>query len=85
MTASGIGSSLATGIGQVAGKAMGEAKEAARITAVRADTAAVQAEINTACTAIGKAYVDAAELGAGTRFFTVKRCKKQRQVRSREK
>ena len=62
-TASGIGSSLATGIGQVAGKATVEAKEAAKITAIKADIAAVQAEINTAYVVIGKAYVDTAVAG----------------------
>ena len=62
-TASGVGSSLVTGVGQIAGKATVEAKEAAKITAVKADIAAVQAEIDTAYTAIGKAYVDAAVAG----------------------
>lgn len=62
-TASGVGASLATGVGQIAGKATVEAKEAAKITAVKADIAAVQAEIDTAYTAIGKAYVDAAVAG----------------------
>lgn len=62
-TASGIGSSLASGFGQVAGKATVEAKEAAKITAVKAEIAAMQTEINTAYTVIGKAYVDAAVAG----------------------
>lgn len=62
-TASGIGSSLATGIGQVAGKATAEAKEAAKIAAVKADIATVQAEIDVAYMAIGKAYVEAAVAG----------------------
>ena len=62
-TASGIGSSLAKGVAQVAGKATVEAKEQAKIAAVKADIAAVQAEIDTGYVAIGKAYVDAAIAG----------------------
>ena len=62
-SAAGIGSSLAKGVGSVAGKATVEAKEAAKITAVKADIAAIMAEINTVYTAIGKAYVDAAIAG----------------------
>ena len=62
-SAAGIGNSIAKGVGSVAGKATVEAKEAAKITAVKADIAAVMAEINTAYTAIGKAYVDAAIAG----------------------
>ena len=57
-TASGIGSSIAKGTGQLAGKATVEAKEAAKIVAVKADIAAVQADIETGYTAIGKLYVD---------------------------
>jgi len=62
-TASGIGSSIAKGATQVAGKATVEAKEQAKIVAVKADIAAVQAEIDTAYVSIGKAYVDAAIAG----------------------
>lgn len=62
-TASGIGASLAKGASQVAGKATVEAKEQAKIVAVKADIAAVQAEIDTGYLAIGKAYVDAAIAG----------------------
>ncbi|MGN0846770.1 MAG: hypothetical protein ACI4RA_05235 [Kiritimatiellia bacterium] len=62
-SASGIGASLAKGAGQIAGKATVEAKEAAKITAVKADIAAIQAEIDTAYAAIGKAYVDAVIAG----------------------
>ena len=57
-TAAGVGSSIAKGTGQIAGKATVEVKEAAKITAVKADIAAVQAEIDTAYKAIGKLYVD---------------------------
>ena len=57
-TASGIGSSIAKGTGQLAGKATVEAKEAAKITAVKADIAAVQAEIETGYVTIGKLYVE---------------------------
>jgi len=62
-SASGIGASLAKGVSQVAGKATVEAKEAAKITAVKADIAAIQAEIDTGYVAIGKAYVDACLAG----------------------
>jgi len=71
-TASGIGASFAKGASQVAGKAAVEAKEQAKIVAVKADIAAVQAEIDTGYVAIGKAYVDAclagkevSDIGAG--------------------
>lgn len=57
-TASGIGSSIAKGTGQLAGKATVEAKEAAKITAVKADIAAVKAEIETGYVTIGKLYVE---------------------------
>ena len=57
-TASGIGSSIAKGTGQLAGKATVEAKEAAKIAAVKADIAAVQAEIETGYITIGKLYVE---------------------------
>lgn len=71
-SASGIGSSLAKGVGQIAGKATVEAKEAAKITAVKADIAAVEAEIDVSYAAIGKMYVQSAldgkevsDIGAG--------------------
>lgn len=57
-TAAGVGSSLAKGTGKIAGKATVEAKEAAKIVAVKADIAAVQAEIDTGYVAIGKLYVE---------------------------
>jgi hypothetical protein len=62
-SAAGMGASISKGVGQVAGKATVEAKEAAKIAAVKADIAAVQAEIDTGYVAIGKAYVDAAIAG----------------------
>ena len=57
-TASGVGSAIAKGTGQIAGKATVEAKEQAKIVAVKADIAAVQAEIDTAYAVIGKLYVE---------------------------
>lgn len=62
-SASGIGNAISKGAGQVLGKSTVEAKEAAKIVAVKADIAAVQAEVDTAYTAIGKAYVDTALAG----------------------
>ncbi|MBQ6914665.1 MAG: hypothetical protein IJQ65_03015 [Kiritimatiellae bacterium] len=62
-TASGVGASFARGAGQITGKATVEAKEAAKIAAVKADIAAVQAEIDTGYVQIGKAYVDACIAG----------------------
>lgn len=62
-SASGIGNALSKGAGQVLGKATVEAKEAAKITAVKADIVAVEAEVDTAYTAIGRAYVEAAMAG----------------------
>jgi hypothetical protein len=62
-SAAGVGASISKGVGQVAGKATVEAKEAAKIAAVKADIAAVQAEIDTGYVAIGKAYVDTALAG----------------------
>ena len=62
-SAAGIGASISKGVGQVAGKATVEAKEAAKIAAVKADIAAVQAEIDTGYVQIGKAYVDACIAG----------------------
>ena len=63
-TAAGVGSSIAKGTGQLAGKATAEAKEAAKIAAVKADIASVQAEIDTAYVTIGKLYVDKLLAGA---------------------
>lgn len=57
-TASGVGSAIAKGTGQLAGKAAVEAKEQAKITAVKADIAALGAELDSAYAAIGKLYVD---------------------------
>ena len=62
-SAAGIGAAMAKGVGQVTGKATVEAKEAAKIAAVKADIAAVQAEIDTGYVQIGKAYVDACIAG----------------------
>ena len=62
-TASGVGASIAKGAGQITGKATVEAKESAKIAAVKADIAAVQAEIDTGYVQIGKAYVDACIAG----------------------
>ncbi len=62
-TAAGVGASIAKGAGQLTGKATVEAKEAAKIAAVKADIAAVQAEIDTGYVQIGKAYVDACIAG----------------------
>ena len=62
-SAAGIGASLSKGVGQFAGKATVEAKEAAKIAAVKADIAAVQAELDTGYVQIGKAYVDACIAG----------------------
>ena len=62
-TVSGIGASITKGAGQIAGKGAVEAKEAAKIVAVKADIAAVQAEIDTNYVAIGRAYVDACVAG----------------------
>ena len=45
-TASGVGASLSKGVGQIVGKTTVEAKEAAKMAAVKADIAAVQAEID---------------------------------------
>ena len=58
-----VGASIAKGAGQIAGKTTVEAKEAAKIAAVKADIAAVQAEIDTGYVQIGKAYVDACIAG----------------------
>ena len=63
-TAAGVGSSIAKGTGRIAGKATVEAKEAAKITAVKADIAAVQAEIETGYVTIGKLYVEKLLAGA---------------------
>ena len=63
-TASGIGSSIAKGTSQLAGKATVEAKETAKIAAVRADISAVQADIETGYLAIGKMYVEKLLAGA---------------------
>lgn len=57
-TAAGVGSSLAKGTGRIVGKATVEAKEAAKIAAVKADISTVQAEIETGYIAIGKLYVE---------------------------
>lgn len=57
-TVSVAGSAVAKGTSQLAGKAVHEAKESAKISAVKADLLALEAEINSAYTAIGKAYVD---------------------------
>ena len=62
-SAAGIGASISKGVGQIAGKTTVEAKEAAKIAAVKADIAAVQAEIDTGYVQIGKAYVDACIAG----------------------
>ena len=62
-SAAGIGASISKGVGQIAGKAAVEAKESAKIVAVKADIAAVQAEIDTGYVQIGKAYVDACIAG----------------------
>jgi hypothetical protein len=72
-SAAGIGASISRGAGQIAGKATVEAKEAAKIAAVKADIAAIQAELDTGYLQIGKAYVDAclagkevSDVGAGS-------------------
>ena len=57
-TAVGVGSSLAKGTGRIVGKATVEAKEAAKIAAVKADIATVQADLDTGYIAIGKLYVE---------------------------
>ena len=57
-TASGVASSVAKGTGTLAGKATVEAKEQAKILAVKADIAAVQSEIDVGYIAIGKLYVE---------------------------
>ena len=62
-TASGVGASFSKGVGQIVGKTTVEAKEAAKIAAVKADIAAVQAEIDTGYVQIGRAYVDACIAG----------------------
>ena len=63
-TASGIGSSIAKGTGRLASKATVEAKEAAKIAAVKADISAIQAEIETGYVTIGKLYVEKLLAGA---------------------
>lgn len=63
-TAGVAGNAFAKGTTQLAGKAAHEAKEAAKITAVKADLAALQSEIDSAYTAIGRAYVEAMLQGA---------------------
>lgn len=63
-TASGVAGSMAKGAGQLAGKATVEAKEQAKIMAVKADIAAVQSEIDIGYASIGKLYVE--KLLAGT-------------------
>lgn len=62
-TAAGVGASIAKGAGQITGKATVEAKEAAKMVAVKADIAAVQAELDSGYVQIGKAYVDACLAG----------------------
>lgn len=62
-SAAGIASSLSEGAIRVAGKATVEAKEGAKITAVKADIKALDAEIDTGYIAIGKAYVKACIAG----------------------
>ncbi|MBR3221252.1 MAG: hypothetical protein IKF72_03390 [Kiritimatiellae bacterium] len=62
-SAAGIGAAVSRGVGQVTGKATVEAKEAAKITAVKADIAALQADIDAGYLQIGKAYVDACIAG----------------------
>ena len=71
-SAAGIGAAVSRGVGHVTGKATVEAKEVAKIAAVKADIAAIQAEIDTGYVQIGKAYVDAciagkevSDIGAG--------------------
>lgn len=62
-SAAGIGSAFTKGAGQVLGKSTVEAKEAAKIVAVKADITAVEAEVETAYVAIGRAYVETAMAG----------------------
>lgn len=57
-TAGGVVGSMARGAGQLAGKAAVEAKEQAKIAAVKADIAAVQSEIDIGYVSIGKLYVE---------------------------
>lgn len=63
-TAGGVAGSVAKSAGQLAGKATVEAKEQAKILAVKADIAAVQSEIDIGYISIGKLYVE--KLLAGT-------------------
>lgn len=62
-SASGIGAALSKGAGQVVGKTTVEAKGGAKIAAVKADIVAIEAEVETAYTAIGRAYVETAMAG----------------------
>ena len=62
-SAAGIASSFSEGAIRVAGKATVETKEAAKITAVKADIKALEAEIETGYASIGKAYVNACIAG----------------------
>jgi hypothetical protein len=57
-TAGGVASSIAKGTGTLAGKATVEAKEQAKILAVKAEISTVQAEIDVGYNAIGKLYVE---------------------------
>lgn len=54
----GIGNAIARGTGHIAGKATVETKEAAKITAVQADLAALDAEIETGYASVGKMIVE---------------------------
>lgn len=68
-TATGIGSSIAKSTSQLAGKTTVEAKEVAKIAAVKADLTALQAEIETGYVAIGKLYVEKLLAGANIPDF----------------
>jgi hypothetical protein len=57
-TAVGIGSTVSKGTGRIAGKVTVEAKESAKITAVKADIVAVEADVESGYVAIGKLYVE---------------------------
>ena len=57
-TAGGVAGSVVKGAGQLAGKTTVEAKEQAKILAVKADIASVQSEIDLGYLSIGKLYVE---------------------------